>query len=302
MDTGFPSADSRDDFARARRNATLARLAARLRLRSGDLDVLLPFDEVVAALGRRGETRLGLRTVDLDLIVGSVDRVAASTGSSGRRATRRAGASSASRPPPSWREPAARRPAAGRRRLLRRRRPPPGRRLAPSAWSSIEARVTLIQTRSAPTRSCVCRTCRSRATPGCSRSGCRCRRASPTGSCWTTPTTTPLLAEGWRRGGCAGCRSAASSPTAPPSRWPGSPRSTSRCCRCCARPGCTRRDGELDAQAYLRLSRERYRVLRTHRWDDDVIERLRLPAAHSERRHRTTAARTPGGCGPLVGR
>lgn len=76
MDTGFPAADSRDDFARARRNATLSRLAARLRLRSGDVDVLLPFDEVVAALGRRGETRLGLRMVDLDLIVGSTDRVA----------------------------------------------------------------------------------------------------------------------------------------------------------------------------------------------------------------------------------
>ena len=76
MDTGFPAADSQDDFARARRDATLSRLAARLRLRSGDLDVLLPFDEVVGALGRRGEVRLGLRMVDLDLIVGSTDRVA----------------------------------------------------------------------------------------------------------------------------------------------------------------------------------------------------------------------------------
>ena len=75
MDTGFSAADSRDDFARARRNATLSRLAARLRLRSGDLDVLLPFDEVVAALGRRGETRLGRQMVDLDHIVGSTDRV-----------------------------------------------------------------------------------------------------------------------------------------------------------------------------------------------------------------------------------
>ncbi len=75
METGFPAADSRDDFARARRTATLARLAARLRLRSGDLDVLLPFEEVVSALGRRGETRLGPKMVDLDQIVGSVDRV-----------------------------------------------------------------------------------------------------------------------------------------------------------------------------------------------------------------------------------
>lgn len=74
MDTGFPRADSRDDFARARRSAVLARLAARLRLREGDVDVLLPFDEVVGALGHRGEQSLGLQTVELDSIVGSVDR------------------------------------------------------------------------------------------------------------------------------------------------------------------------------------------------------------------------------------
>jgi hypothetical protein len=74
VDTGFPASDSRDDFARARRSATLARMAARLRLREGDVDVLLPFDEVVGALGHRGEQSLGLQTVELDSIVGSVDR------------------------------------------------------------------------------------------------------------------------------------------------------------------------------------------------------------------------------------
>jgi len=75
VDTGFPAADSRDDFARARRSAVLARLGARLRLREGDVDVLLPFDEVVGALGHRGEQHVaGVQTVDLDSIVGSVDR------------------------------------------------------------------------------------------------------------------------------------------------------------------------------------------------------------------------------------
>ena len=74
METGFPSADSRDDFARARRSAVLARLGARLRMREGDVDVLLPFDEVVGALGHRGESSLGRQTVELDSIVGSVDR------------------------------------------------------------------------------------------------------------------------------------------------------------------------------------------------------------------------------------
>jgi len=35
-------------------------------------------------------------------------------------------------------------------------------------------------------------------------------------------------------------------------------------------------DGALDAQVYLTLARERYMVLRTHRWDDTVLARLRL--------------------------
>jgi hypothetical protein len=74
VDTGFAAADSRDDFARARRSAILARMGARLRMREGDVDVLLPFDEVVGALGHRGEQNLGLQTVELDSIVGSVDR------------------------------------------------------------------------------------------------------------------------------------------------------------------------------------------------------------------------------------
>lgn len=72
--TGFPAADAQDDFLRARRRATLARLGRRLARDPGDVDVILPFDEVVAALGRVGERGLGLRTVELDSILGSVDR------------------------------------------------------------------------------------------------------------------------------------------------------------------------------------------------------------------------------------
>ena len=34
-------------------------------------------------------------------------------------------------------------------------------------------------------------------------------------------------------------------------------------------------DGALDALVYLQVARERYHLLRTHRWDEDVIERLR---------------------------
>ena len=74
MDTGFPDSDARDDFSRARRRQVLGRLGARLRGQPGDVDVILPFDEVVAALGRVGESALGLQMIDLETIVGTVDR------------------------------------------------------------------------------------------------------------------------------------------------------------------------------------------------------------------------------------
>jgi hypothetical protein len=38
------------------------------------VNVILPFDEVVQALGRRGERQLGLEVIELDSIVGTVDR------------------------------------------------------------------------------------------------------------------------------------------------------------------------------------------------------------------------------------
>ena len=73
--TGLPSADARDDFTRARRRAAWAKVIARLSGRPGDVAVLLPYDEVVAALGPREIIPLGLQTVSLDTIVGSTDRV-----------------------------------------------------------------------------------------------------------------------------------------------------------------------------------------------------------------------------------
>ena len=73
-DTGFPVADAENDFLRVRRQQVLSRLGAWLRHAPDDVDVMLPFDEVVAALGRLGEQRIGLRTIQVDSIVGSVDR------------------------------------------------------------------------------------------------------------------------------------------------------------------------------------------------------------------------------------
>jgi hypothetical protein len=74
FDTGFPTADAQDDFLRARRRQTLSKLARRLTREPGDVDVILPFDEVVRALGRIGERRLNLQAIELDSIVGTVDR------------------------------------------------------------------------------------------------------------------------------------------------------------------------------------------------------------------------------------
>jgi hypothetical protein len=73
LDTGFPQADAENDFLRARRRQVLARLAGLLRGRRGDSDRIVPLDEVVGALGWRGERQLGLRTIRLDTIVGTVD-------------------------------------------------------------------------------------------------------------------------------------------------------------------------------------------------------------------------------------
>src|SRR5689334_7314203 len=72
-DTGFPRADVENDFLRARRRQSLARLAQWLRRGPDDVNLILPFDEVVAALGVRGERRLGLQTIRLDTIVGTLD-------------------------------------------------------------------------------------------------------------------------------------------------------------------------------------------------------------------------------------
>jgi hypothetical protein len=73
-DTGFPRADAENDFLRARRHQVLARLATWLRREPDDVNMVLPFDEVVAALGQVGERHVGLQTIPLEAVVGSVDR------------------------------------------------------------------------------------------------------------------------------------------------------------------------------------------------------------------------------------
>src|SRR5450631_1598636 len=72
-DTGFPRADVENDFQRVRRRQVLSRLAARLRRSPDDVNPILPFDEVIEALGMRGERSIGLQPISLASVVGTVD-------------------------------------------------------------------------------------------------------------------------------------------------------------------------------------------------------------------------------------
>jgi hypothetical protein len=74
MSTGFPEADAESDFSRQRRRQALARIAARLRSEPDDVSTALPFEPVVSALGRRGERDLGVMTIPIGSVVGTVDR------------------------------------------------------------------------------------------------------------------------------------------------------------------------------------------------------------------------------------
>jgi hypothetical protein len=72
--TGMPGVDAQHDFLRARRRATIAKLIARLRGEPDDVGVVLPYEEVIEALGFVSERSLGLQVAPLDAIVGTVDR------------------------------------------------------------------------------------------------------------------------------------------------------------------------------------------------------------------------------------
>src|ERR1700754_2877073 len=76
MSTGSPSQDAQHDFARARRARLLSDIARRLRREPDDVGLILPFEEVVEALGRTGQVDRGLQVVRLEDIVGTVDRAA----------------------------------------------------------------------------------------------------------------------------------------------------------------------------------------------------------------------------------
>jgi hypothetical protein len=72
--TGMPRLDAQNDFLRARRRAAASRVAARLRGEPGDVRMVLPYEEVIEALGFISERSAGVEVVTLDAIVGTVDR------------------------------------------------------------------------------------------------------------------------------------------------------------------------------------------------------------------------------------
>src|SRR3954470_21378033 len=74
LSTGFPGPDAERAFARERRRQALARIAARFRAQPDDVTTTLPFGPVVDALGRRGERDLGVMTIPVGAVVGTVDR------------------------------------------------------------------------------------------------------------------------------------------------------------------------------------------------------------------------------------
>jgi hypothetical protein len=70
----MPGLDAQTDFLRARRRAALGAMVARLRGEPDDVRHILPYEEVVAALGYVSEHSAGAAVVPLDAIVGTVDR------------------------------------------------------------------------------------------------------------------------------------------------------------------------------------------------------------------------------------
>jgi hypothetical protein len=74
VSSGFPASDAQSDFSRARRAHVLAEVARRLRREPDDIGLILPFEEVADALGRTGQVDRGLQVVPLDMIVGTVGR------------------------------------------------------------------------------------------------------------------------------------------------------------------------------------------------------------------------------------
>ena len=74
VSTGQPREDAKIAFDKERRRRALSRLASRMRFEADDVSHMLPFEEVVAALGATSRVAAGEQVIPLDAIVGTVDR------------------------------------------------------------------------------------------------------------------------------------------------------------------------------------------------------------------------------------
>lgn len=74
QDTGYVAADAERDYRRLRRRRRWSGLARTLGLTAGGCTQLTAFADVTVGLGATAQHDLGLQTVDLDTIVGSVGK------------------------------------------------------------------------------------------------------------------------------------------------------------------------------------------------------------------------------------
>ena len=289
MSSGFPGSDAQADFSRARRARLLADIGRRLRREPDDVALILPFEEVVEALGRTGQHDVGLQVVPLDAIVGTVDR--AVDFDRGLRPTS----------------------AAPAQPLGADRFRPAPRRVAPACvavtrsatstscatattacrWRSRSAARTSTPTSRRSPRDCAWArtrgspTCRSRTTSGCSASACRSRPRR--GADLRQRPLALRHAVGGRRG-LGVPRDAEPRHLHGPRRgrrhWFAEEYEPVVELLRAGRPDRTRRDGDRGVHA---LAADRYRVLRTHEWSDEVLEELRREERRRRRRRRRAA-------------
>src|ERR1700759_5694736 len=72
--TGMPGLDAQTDFLRARRRGALGAMVGRLCGGPVDVRPVLPYEEVIQALGYFSQHSAGKAVVPLDAVVGTVDR------------------------------------------------------------------------------------------------------------------------------------------------------------------------------------------------------------------------------------
>jgi hypothetical protein len=252
-------------------------MAARLRLREGDVDVLLPFDEVVGALGHRGEQPLGLHQVDLDSIVGSVDRRTGfdrrfrpTSELSRRRFERLAVAVRRGEDLPPvdlYRVGEVHFVRDGHHRVAVLRAL--GREL-------VSARVTLVRTAVGADADLRLSDLPLKGHERLFRERVPLPQAVRDRVRLENPDDWALLAEGVEAWGFRWMQAQGTHADRGQVALAWFTEEYEPVLSLLREAGLHPGDGALDAQVYLRLARERYHVLRTHRWDDDVLERLRL--------------------------